>query len=572
MYMNILIQKIFENRGYSQDFIDKINNPEFQQLKDIDVMCTRLKMIHDQGKRIVVYPDFDTDGIVSGVLGYAGLAELGFNAGLYIPNPSDGYGISQLSVADLLYKYPGTDAIISCDTGVGAAEAAAYCMNAGIEFLVTDHHKQGIVIPAAVIVDPVRQDDSYPHSICGAFVLWQVLMRYAQLYGNYAMQDQIARLKVFAGIGTVSDSIPLLYENRQLVRDAIRICRLIYGDGTSSAVACISGSLQYRLAFWGLYDFIRVCADKGIITTSEDIDEGFFGWYMAPMFNSAKRMNGDMSKTFGIFFCGNSGKDNPRKAYAEYLYKLNSDRKSIVSAKLAELLAAPQPYAPYIYISQADKGILGLLAMKLFQKSGLPTFVMNDDGPGHKPNRYSGSGRSPEWFPALTDLHDIDYLFMAGHEAAFGCGVDTDTHLGQLFNYLSVFVPNEMSKVNFAEVKPDYVIDTEWGHGDIGIDIGAFNGYLNDIEDYKPFGKGFEEPNGQLHFRNQDVVQKRRIGKSDEHLKISLAGGFDILCWNQGRLITQFDSFDEHTINGNLGRSEFRGVISINFVGDFVEQ
>lgn len=570
--MNRLIQKIFENRGYTQEFLREVNNPNYQSLKDIDIMCVRLKAIHDAGVLIVVYPDFDMDGIAAGTIGYAGLSELGFNVALYIPDPSAGYGISQKSMADLLYKYPDARAVITCDTGIGASEAAFYCNTAGIEFLVTDHHKQNVIIPASVIVDPMRQDESYEHTICGAFVFWQVLKRYSELYGTYLMQDQIARLCVFAGIGTVSDSMPILYENRQLVRDAVMISRLIYGDGSTSSVSCISGTDTYRLAFWGLYDFLKVCAENGIIKSRDDIDEAFFGWYLAPIFNSTKRMSGDMAKTFGIFFCGNIGEENPRYQYAQELYELNNERKTMVAKKLKEIMTAPQPYAPYVYLTDADAGILGLLAMKLMKKTGVPTFVLADHGEGISTNRYSGSGRSPDWFPAISQLHDLDYFFIAGHEQAFGCGIDTQIHFQQFFDYVSVLIPNVLSHVEFTDAKPDYVINTDWEHGDIGIDLAVFDEYLDEIDSYKPFGKCFEEPRGYLCFKNQDVIEWKRIGKASEHLKISLPGGLDILCWNQGALIGQKDLFNTHTVCGTLGRSEFMGVMSINFTGEFLEQ
>lgn len=570
--MNRLIQKIFENRGYTQAFLREVNHPDYPMLKDIDIMCVRLKAIHDAGDLIITYPDFDTDGIMSGITGYAGLSELGFKTGLYIPDPSAGYGISQKSVADLLYQYPDTKAIITCDTGIGAMEAALYCRTAGVELLVTDHHKQSAIIPASVIVDPMRQDESYDHQICGAFVFWQVLKRYAELYGTYMMQDQIARLKVFAGIGTVSDSMPILYENRQLVRDAVMICRLIYGDGSSSSVGCITGTDMYRLAFWGLYDFLKVCEENGIIKSSLDIDEEFFGWYLAPMLNSTKRMNGSMWKTFGIFFCGNVGDENPRRQYVQELYELNNSRKRLVSQKLMEMTVAAQPYAPFLYLTDADEGIRGLLATKLMQRTGMPTFVVSDRGVNGLKNRYSGSGRSPEWFPAISLLRDQTYLFIAGHEQAFGCGMDGQEQLKQLFDHLSVLIPNILSRIEVPETRPDYIIDTDWSKGDIGIDLAVFSEYLDEIDNYKPFGKGFEKPVGCFRFRNQDVLCWKRIGQAKEHLKISLPGGLDILCWSQGHLIDQKDSFTTHTVVGGLGRSEYRGVISINFTGELKEQ
>lgn len=570
--MNRLIQKIFENRGYTHEFLREFDNPEYQQLKDIDVLCQKLKSIKDNNQNIVVYPDFDMDGIASGVLGYAGLSELGFNVGLYIPDPTEGYGISQQSVADLLYKYPGTNAIITCDTGIGAAEAASYCKIAGVDFLVTDHHKQEMIIQAPIIVDPMRADETYPHQICGAFVFWQVLARYAQLYCTYFEQDQIGRLKVFAGIGTVSDSMPILYENRQTVRDAISICRMIYSDGTTGMVSSIMGCDRYKLVFWGLYDFFKICEENGIISSSEDIDEEFFGWYLAPIFNSAKRMNGEMYKAFGIFFYGNTCDVNPRQEFAEYLYKLNHERKELVAKKLHEALSFDQPFAPYVYISDADPGILGLLAMKLLQKNGVPTFVLKDYGENNKPNRYSGSGRSPEWFNSITLLSNVDYLFIAGHEQAFGCGIKTATDLQRFHDWLAVLVPDMMSKLDTAEGKPDYVIDTHWQNGDIGIDITCFQGYLEEIEEYRPFGKGFEKPVGIIKFTNTDIIEWKRMGSNKQHLKLSLPGGFNILCWNQGHLIDQRDKFESHTVVGSLGQSTFKGITSINFTGEFVEQ
>ena len=112
----------------------------------------------------------------------------------------------------------------------------------------------------------------------------------------------------------------------------------------------------------------------------------------------------------------------------------------------------------------------------------------------------------------------------------------------------------------------DFVIATDWS-ADTGIDIALFDEYLNEISQYKPFGKGFPAPYIKFVFHNNDVVEWKQIGKAKEHLKISFSNGFDCLCWNQGHLIKQKDSFSTHTVVGSLGRSEFRGSVSINFSG-----
>ena len=554
--MNYLIQKTIDNRGYTMDFLRGINDPYHSDLKDIDKLCGRLKDIHDNHIPITVYPDFDTDGISAGTLGFAGFAELGFNVNLFVPDPKQGYGITVKSIKDLMMRFPDTKVIITCDTGIGAYEAADYCRDIGVEFLVTDHHTQERVSSASIIVNPMRIDETYEHpAICGAYVLYQVLQYYANAYCNYFAQDQIRRLRVFAGIGTVSDTMPVLYENRQLIRDAIYICRLVYGDGTVSAVATIPGCDIYRKSFWGLYQVLKVCEDYGVIKDINAIDESFFGFYLAPMFNSTKRMDGDMNKAFGAFF-SNSLRDD-----ADYLYDLNIKRKESVERELNALLDIDQPYAPYVYITNAKPGILGLLATKIMGQSGMPTFVMNYDQAG-----YHGSGRSPEWYEFPMEARE--YMHMSGHEFAFGCGCNNTAELEAFVNILRRDIPEVIKRLDVEEDHPDFVIATDWS-ADTGIDIEMFNDYLNEIESYRPFGRGFPAPNIKFIFSNNDVLKWKQIGSAKQHLKISFANGFDALCWNQGHLISEKDKCNAHVLYGHLERTEYQGVTSVNFVGKF---
>lgn len=563
--MNYLIQRTLENRGYTDDFLREINVSTYDELKDIDTMAVRLKEIHDEQLVITIYPDFDMDGIAAGTCGFAGLSELGFKVNLYVPNPSEGYGVSAKSVSDLMQRFPDTKVIITCDTGITASEAADYCRKQGIELLITDHHNQKVVIDADIIVNPMRLDETYSHpKICGAFVFYQLLQYYADLYGNYYMQDQIRRLRVFAGIGTISDTMPLLYENRQLVKDAVMITRLIYGDGSPDSIINVQGSDVYRRAFWGLYQATKVCEAYGVIKSAKDIDEDFFGFYLAPMFNAGKRMEGDMNRIFGVFFANDSYQ------HMDYVYNLNIERKQLVEIEYNKMINDTQPYAPYIYISDAKPGILGLLAMKVMNQTGVPAFVLHDEGENCTTgNRYHGSGRAPEWFAVNERL--IDGISIDGHDAAFGCGIGNKTTLERFFKILEKEVPEAFDKAEIIEVVPDFVIATDWS-ADTGIDVSLFDEYLNEIENYRPFGKDFPAPYVEFKFRNNDVVEWKVMGKAHQHLKLSFMQGFDVICWNQAHLISQKDSFDTHTVFGHLGRSEYKGVMSVNFIGDFVEQ
>lgn len=578
--MNTLLQRVFDNRGYTEEFLRSMDQPECGKLTNVDAMCIRLRQIHDAGDVIVVYPDYDMDGIAAGTLGFAGLREMGFRAGLFVPNPDDGYGVSLEGVQKLLDQYPDTRVIITCDTGIAALEASLYCRDMGVTFLVTDHHEQTGAVHADVVVDPSAYGSEYEHKgVCGAFVFWQVLRRYAELYESYLIQERIDRLRVFAGIGTVSDSMPLLYENRQLVRDALSICRMVYNsDGrrsTDAIVKSIEGSQPYRLAFRGLYELLQLCAENGKISDADSITEDLFGFYLAPMFNSVKRMGGDMARTYGLFLTS-----SPR-SHAEYLWQLNAERKAAVASEMQALRDRPQPYAPYIWYSDAREGVLGLLATRIMEETGTPVFVMNDRlVTGGRGDRFHGSGRCPEWYNAIDRLGGIPerfYVHIGGHQGAFGWGVGSEEDLKKLFEFLSRDVPAAMASITPDALKRSYdlIISTDWTH-DTGIDTTLFGEFLDELEQYRPFGRGFEMPSILLRFHSKDAVEWKRMGKdpSDRsrpgpHLKIVLPNGFDVICWNQGFLKDTEEPKDGwHRVVGHLERSTFRDQVRIQFVGD----
>ena len=565
--MNLLLSKLCENRGYTDEFLYEINNSDYDKLKDIDTLVARLKEIHDEHSVITWLPDFDFDGISSGTLGYGGMAELGFNTRLYIPDPSKGYGFNADTVDDLLAKYPDTKTVITCDVGISCSEGINRCHELGIEVLVTDHHIQETASNADIVVDPLRMDETYSHpSICGAFVVYQILQYYADTYTTYFMQDQIRRLKVLAGFGTISDVMSLLYENRQLVKDAISICKMIYSDGTASVVSSITGSVPYKKIFWGIYYVLKMYAENGVIKSASDINEEFFGFYLAPTFNATKRMDGDMVRTFSVFFGNNQSAD------ANYLFELNAQRKVLVDTEYNRLINSTQPYAPYIYISDVRPGILGLLAMKIHASTGYPAFVLNDNGASKKTDRYNGSGRSPAWFDCRKAVGD--FVFIAGHASAFGCGVSTKTDLERMYRILKTDVPVEFDKAAaeglLIEEKPDYIISTDWSK-DIGIDIDVFYDYVDQKESFRPFGKDFPAPQGLFIFTEKDVDEWKAIGRAKEHLKLTFSNGFSVICWKQGHLISKKGVPGTYKILGDLSTSEFRGEISINFIGTFLE-
>ena len=560
-----LLEKLFENRRYTDSFLSTFDAFDAsEQMLDSDGFCASLHRIHEDPSRplVVFYPDFDMDGIMSGVVGFAGLAELGFNVVLYVPDPSDGYGFDASLIDKVMAAYPSAKVLITADTGVTCVDGVARAKELGLEVLVTDHHKPGAVLPDAdIVVDPMRQDDPYtmPY-VCGANVIYMLLQQYASMYCGNETRSQIQRLRVFAGIGTISDSMPLLYLNRELVRNAVSICRLVYADGQEYVVSNMQGCDVYRSAFYGLWTVLRAFADAGKISSKHDIDESFFGYYLAPMFNSVKRMTGDMTKAFGAFFSVD------KQDCVDYLYTLNEERKLVVTEYLFELERTANPMAPYIYLTDAPAGVAGLLATQLMDQTKGPCLVLNQNDDGS----LSGSGRSPAWYPFLTQLQNCGFpCLAAGHEGAFGIKFFDRASLDAYFSMVQTDLVEQLKDVDLEQFqfRPDFVIDTS-GNGDVGIDIVSFLEFLDEVERYKPFGVAFEEPHILLRFRPEEATWQV-LGSMKQHLKMVLPYGFEVLVWNAADEIVRKDSSELVVLQGRLGINHFRGNETVQFVGSF---
>ena len=407
-----LLKLTLERRGLDWSKYVEMSNPDHSDLLDIDKMADNLDEIYHNKEKIVILPDFDMDGVMSGVVLHAGLSELGFNSELFIPSSSQGYGFGSKDIDNLIQRHDGVKAIITCDVGVSAFDGVSYAKEKGLKVLVTDHHvPQSGHLVADSVVNPNRVDDTYSNkTICGAHVAWQVLDYYVRHKRNdWMLTQNIEHLRVFAGIGTVSDMMTLVYENRQLVNDSVTISRLLLGYDYETGVVSIdapvvpqffrnleANSNVYIYAFYGLSRLYYTYAkqDKPRIVTKRDITSIFYGFYVAPVFNALKRLGGDMWHAFGVFF------DEPLKQqkHIDVLFATNETRKELVESYMEQLRdeydKGLQPLAPYIYTTDAPAGIVGLIATRLINESGKPTLVLS----GNDMDGYHGSGRSPEWY------------------------------------------------------------------------------------------------------------------------------------------------------------------------------
>lgn len=558
LFGNELLEKVFKKRGYSPSFLIDIECGEHGELTNARKLCELLHAVHDSGEEIVFLPDFDMDGIMSGTIGLAALRELGFNSDLFVPDPKDGYGFTPATIDRLINTYPDVKHIITGDVGITCNEAIEYAVGKGIKFYVTDHHMQGDELPKAeVCVDPMCVDSTYAHpQICGAYVVYQCMALYAHMYGDRAMQERIHRLLVFAGIGTVSDRMPLLYENRQLVRDSVNLCKFLYCNGDSVAVDSITGCPAYVKAFRGLFYACVAFAEAGKLSDPEDIDEDFYGFYLAPTFNSIKRLDGDMHEAFNVFF----GIDP--EASIRYLIQLNDERKHIVDDYFAEIMDSTQPYAPLAYIIQAPSGILGLLAQKIMAITKMPTLVLHEVN-----GEIRGSGRCPDWFDFIDTARPVGGFF-AGHKGAFGCHFKDMDELQSILDACMTKVNETLQTVDISE-EPDVYIDTVEHKGDIDLDLLQLFDFVKALDNYRPFGMGFAEPVIKIRLRRQECDFKS-IGSEKQHVKVFLPSGLEVLCWNQSSKLSDLQHSETFSVVGTLGINNFADRQTLALKGDFV--
>lgn len=549
MSYNPMTARFLEVRGYTPEYLADIEDASHADLMDVDVLCERLVGFRSRGERVVILPDFDMDGIAAGTLGYAGLVELGFDAALFRPDPSEGYGFSAAAVDRLVAEFPDARCILTCDVGITCYEGVERARELGLSVLVTDHHTQeeGHALAADVVVDPCRVDETYSvRGICGAHVLWQVLDRLCARYFPQA-RENIDLLRVFAGIGTVSDMMPLVHENRPLVRDAVAICRLIWADGRSTAwLGSVAATPVLQSSLWGVRAMLDCFASAGKIARSEDIDESFFGYYLAPAFNAAKRMGAAMDDVFGVFF------SDERYELASSLYSLNEMRKKAVADAYDDMMSRTQPYAPHIYLSDAGAGLLGLLATRVVRDTAEPCLVLAQE---KGKSSWHGSGRSPEWYPALDRIGGEGF-FIAGHQGAFGVGVTDNRELKALSAFLSRDVAEQRPEGLSPEVVPDLTIGLRTSC-DFDVDCAMLSEFLDDMDRLRPFGRGFEAPVVECRFP-AGAAAVRTMGSAKQHLKLSLLCGLDVLCWNQAGVADEIAASPAAVVSviGKLERAE----------------
>lgn len=365
-------------------------------LTDMDKACARILEAIDKEQTIVVYGDYDVDGVTATALLYQHLKGMGASVKCMLPSrEGDGYGLSKNAIQSIYDK--GCQLIVTVDNGISALEEAEFAASLGVDLIVTDHHLPHDALPKAVaVVDPRRADDHSPFKgLCGAGVAFKLC---AALDGC-PPEEMLDYCGDLAAVGTVADVMPLTGENRTLVKAGLKLLQQTDRPGISALLEEV-----------GL---------EGKPITAENVS-----YAIAPRINAAGRMDNAVT-ALQLVLC----EDEERaEELAHKLNEINVARQEteqeIVKAAQEQLDAEPailEDRVILIWGRDWHPGVIGIVASRLVEKTGRPVIVVSVDEHGEG----KGSGRSVQGFnlhECIASCEDI-LLRFGGHAMAAGLSV-----------------------------------------------------------------------------------------------------------------------------------------------------
>lgn len=471
-----------------------LRDPEL--LPGLTAAADRVHAAVQQGRRIVIYGDYDADGMTATGLLFCCLRLLGANVGCYVPNRlEEGYGLSDEALQKLAAR--GASMVISVDCGIGSVAEAETARQLDIELIVTDHHElsSGDVLPAAAgIVHPRLPGSSYPFGgLCGAGVAFKLAWALCQRASEAkrvkpAMRDFLLAAVGLAAIGTVADVVPLLDENRILVRHGLV-------------------SLRERPQL-GIAALLRVTKlDQKPQLSAEDI-----AFMLAPRLNAAGRLG---QAALGVELITT---ESPTRAasLAEYIHELNGSRETLERSvylaahkQLKEQFDAEAEPALVLAGVGWHLGVIGIVAGRLAEKYHRPVVIISWDQVGAKPG--IGSARSV----ARLNLHQAlaacerHLVSHGGHAAAAGLKIEES----RLEAFRADFCEHVAAQMSHEDRVAEVQIDAEATLGQLTLKT------VEQMEQLAPFGNA--NPRPVLCASGVTLADPpRRIGSGERHLSV----------------------------------------------------
>ena len=529
---NPIIAKILALRGITaaelEDFLhptlDKLAQPEELPgiVKAADIILDSILY----RRKIVVFGDYDCDGVCATAIVSRTLRALGGNVSEFIPDRmTEGYGMSEASIARMLKDNPGVGLVVTVDNGINSVEQVTNLKRKWSSVVVTDHHLPGDELPDAnAIVDPKLEAPPHLQNLCGAgvaFMLANRIVSEAKRRGMYKGPSVGGPLLVLAGLATVTDIMPLLGQNRILVSEALK--------------------RFFTCAPIGLKELHSRAARTGC----NELSTRDFGFMIGPRINAVGRIE-RYGASQALELVVSEDQEIVREL-ARLVDGYNVERKAIEQKMSDEAMAKVVPGAPAQVIDLPDghPGVAGIVAARVMERVGGRGPVCVYAG-GH------GSARAAEGFNVRDAFVACDEVLerYGGHAAAGGFAVKEgriDDFRRMLCDYcerLFAKEPDPTEKKN----EPDLWVEP----GDLTLEM------AEELKQLEPFGEGNREP--VFGLRGVLFADVKPLGMDGKHLAISLRGsGLRAVWWGHGDQVEKLraESAAPHDIAFSLAVSDY---------------
>lgn len=524
-----LLAQLLVQRG--MDTVQKITdflNPSQMKITSPFVFCDMQKSVDrifdaiEKQEKIIIYGDFDCDGVTSTSLLYKTLTHLGANVEYYIPNrENENHGLNTKALVKLIAKQRAK-LIITVDCGVSDVEQVAFANGFKVDVIITDHHEAPAVLPEAyAIINPKAvnaldkdlnvEQISALNELAGVGVAFKLACALLETKQDY---DFANNLLPFVAVGTIADVVPILYENRSFVYAGLKLIE----SGVHYGLTKLLESGGYEIK-------------NGV--TSENIAFG-----IAPRINAAGRLD-TVEPAVKLLISDNKSEID---MCVEELNNFNRIRQDIcedIFNEAVEMIQNEPPQDAIVLYKQGwHIGIIGIVASKLVEKFYKPVFLMTTD---ENTGFVRCSSRSIPEVHIRNVIADNDGLFeyFGGHSQA--AGLVFDPKKSPFEKVKSALLESIKQQLDGKELAPCVNIDLELEAQDINIDL------IDTLKRLEPFGEGNKTP--VFAVKNLMLSSFKTMGQKNNHLKIFCESSdgrpFECVYWNHDSLnIPQGKEFD----------------------------
>ncbi|MBO5477392.1 MAG: single-stranded-DNA-specific exonuclease RecJ [Clostridia bacterium] len=480
-----IMAKLLVSRNIEFDEIDNFLNGTLEDLndpyeiKDMDKLVERIDRAIKDKEKICIYGDYDVDGITSITIMYQFLTKLGADVMYYLPDRLiEGYGINNNALDEI--KKKNVSLIVTVDCGITAVDEVEHAKEIGLDICITDHHECAEILPKALaIVNPKRKDDNYSFKmLAGVGVAFKCLVAIAKKY-NLDKNEYLRYLDIVS-IGTISDIVPLVGENRIISRYGLKMMEKTENIGLKALLKLVN----YK-----------------------EIDSMMVSFGMAPRINACGRM-GNASAAVKLLL---EKDERTAERIALELDNLNQERKDVESVIFEEALETiernhlDKKNSIVLYKNSWHNGVIGIVASRLVNMYYKPVILLTKEH-----GLIRGSGRCPAGFSiydALTECKDKVTQF-GGHELAAGLSLEEEM-IPDFVEAFEVAAANQKDGISEQIIDIDAQIERK----DLNIQI------IKDIRNLKPYGQSNQMP---LFIYKGLKVNAIRTIKDDKHLKLVL--------------------------------------------------